>query len=240
MRKPPIKTTASFIRQAVKIHGDLYDYSKTEYKGYSTKVLIICKIHGEFFQNPGNHIYRKSRCFKCGREATTEAKRNGAKIAREKKFKNIVQPEEHKIIPLSAGKSALVDNDDFDRLKDITWCFGPAYAYNPTIGVMHRFIMNCPSDMFIDHINHDTLDNRKSNLRICTMSENNRHIRPKNGGTSKYKGVHWCNRINKWISKISINGKTICIGRYENEIVAAKAYDKIAIELFKEFAILNF
>ena len=62
---PKKKTTEEFIQDAIKVHGDKYDYSKVEYKNSSSKVIIICKEHGEFKQNAGNHIHNKSDCSKC-------------------------------------------------------------------------------------------------------------------------------------------------------------------------------
>src|SRR5690606_4820994 len=91
----------------------------------------------------------------------------------------------------------------------------------------------------LDHINHNTLDNRKSNLRPCKNKENIMNMRSR-GGTSNFKGVYLDKRNNKWISRIQINYKSIYIGSYNNEIEAAKAYDEAAKKYFKKFAYLNF
>lgn len=60
-----MKSTERFIKDAIKIHENEYDYSKSKYKGSSNKIKIICSIHGSFFQTPGNHLYRKRGCPKC-------------------------------------------------------------------------------------------------------------------------------------------------------------------------------
>lgn len=93
----------------------------------------------------------------------------------------------------------------------------------------------------IDHINHNILDNRKCNLRACSHSKNmmNQQTQIKNK-TSIYKGVRFYKRTNKWVSQIKINQKYNHIGFFTSEIEAAKAYDNKAIELFGEFANLNF
>lgn len=110
--------------------------------------------------------------------------------------------------------------------------------------LMHREIMGLDksSPMKVDHINHDTLDNRRENLRICTSSNNamNR-IKPMGRKySSKYKGVH--KKHNKWTACVRLkeNRKLICLGYFLTEEDAAIAYDAKAKELFGEFAYLNF
>jgi hypothetical protein len=105
---------------------------------------------------------------------------------------------------------------------------------------MHRMVVNAPKGLFVDHINHNGLDNRKANLRICTNLQNLRNKRPKTGCTSEYKGVHWCKGRNKFRANIYLNKKAIHLGYFHDEIAAAKAYDEKARELFGEFAYLNF
>ena len=83
-----------------------------------------------------------------------------------------------KYIPLTQGKQAIVDDEDFERVNQWKWCFHKgnneknAYAFRFNSIRMHRFILNVPKGLHVDHINGDTLDNRKSNLRMCTNSEN--------------------------------------------------------------------
>jgi hypothetical protein len=100
--------------------------------------------------------------------------------------------------------------------------------------------MQAPKGLVVDHIDHDGLNNRKSNLRIATAAENRRHCRKVKGGSSKYKGVYRHKGANKWSAKIGINGRCIFLGYFDNEIEAAKAYDKAAKEHHKEFAVFNF
>lgn len=167
-----------------------------------------------------------------------------------------------KQIPLTKGKFALVDDEDFEFLSQWKWHFNNRYAcrciYTYADGVerkqknrkqirifMHREIMNPPSDKEIDHINRCGLDNRKSNLRICTREQNARNSLPSSyAGKDKesiYKGVYLRkDRNKKWVSYImGKNKKTIYIGGFYSEIEAAIAYNAKAKQLFGEFALLN-
>ena len=162
-----------------------------------------------------------------------------------------------KLIPLSQNKFAIVDAEDYDRLNNYKWCLTRTphtnYAMRRTKGkrvngkrvkrkviMMHRFIMNAPRHLVVDHINHNGLDNRKANLRLCTRAENNRNRRLLLNKSSKYKGVSWDKQRKLFIACIRCNGKYYNLGRFKSEIKAAKAYDKKAVELFREFAFLNF
>ncbi len=101
--------------------------------------------------------------------------------------------------------------------------------------------MNDPKSKFIDHINHNGLDNRKANLRAVSMTQNNWNRRKQRGEfTSRYKGVHFDKESGKWGSSIKCKGKQIIIDWFDDEVSAAKAYDKKAKELFGEYAYLNF
>ena len=165
-----------------------------------------------------------------------------------KKRTKIIQPKDEKIrfIPLTQGKVAIVDAEDYEWLSKNKWhaanTGGKFYACRSikqrTIS-MHRVIMGEPKGMVVDHIDGNSLNNRRCNLRSCTTAQNICNQRPK-GGTSKYKGVCFQKRENKWKAKIRFNGKGIHIGNFDEEIDAAKAYDKKANELFGEFAYLNF
>lgn len=229
-------SSEEFINKAIKIHGLKYDYSNVVYVMCEDKVEIICPKHGEYYQAPSSHL-SGSGCPECGVLKRSEGKRN---FHLSKRNWNFEQPEEYKLIPLTKGKFAKVDNEDFDRLKDINWQFTKqGYAVNDKLGLMHRYIMNAPDNLDVDHIYHDKLDNRKSQLRLAKHSQNMSNSKHRKG-TSKYKGVHWDNTKNKWVAGIMLNYKRIYIGYFTDEEEAAKAYDKKALELFGEFAYLNF
>jgi len=105
---------------------------------------------------------------------------------------------------------------------------------------MHRFIINVPKGKCVDHINNNKLDNRKSNLRICTDAENSRNKGKQRlkHSTSKFKGVSY-KTGHGWYPVLWINNKAISRGHYDTEIEAAFVYNQLAIEYHGEFAKLN-
>jgi hypothetical protein len=135
-----------------------------------------------------------------------------------------------KQIPLTQGKFALVDDEDYEWLMTWKWCTANcrnlvyARAYdNYGMFSMHRLLMLYPpSPYHIDHINHNGLDNRRVNLRVVT-SRQNQHNRQYQG-SSKYPGVYWNKRDLAWYSHIRINGKLRHIGVFQSELNAGLAY----------------
>jgi hypothetical protein len=150
-----------------------------------------------------------------------------------------------KTIPLTNGGFTLVDDEDFDSLSRFKWRQDRGYVWRfSTVAegmrkrrvVMHRVITNAPDGMLVDHANRDKLDNRKANLRVCTETENhhNQHRDPSKK-KSAYKGVS-PNRGATWRARITVNKTLIHLGTFVNQVDAAKAYDKAAIEFFGEYA----
>lgn len=103
---------------------------------------------------------------------------------------------------------------------------------------LHRLLMNFP-ECRIDHKDHDTLNNRRCNLRPSTVSQNGGNSISRTG-SSRFKGVFWDKKSNKWQAKIQIDRQGIYLGLFKDEIQAAKTYDWVAEILFGEFALLNF
>lgn len=148
-----------------------------------------------------------------------------------------------KKIPLFNSKLfALVDDNDFKRVSKYRWGLhsnGYVRAYKGRNCIyLHRFIMKAKSGQTIDHINRNKRDCQKKNLRFCTQSQNNAN-KPGPGGTSKYKGVNWDASRGKYLARIGLNGKGKNLGRFDNEVDAAKAYNEAALKYFGEFALLN-
>jgi len=150
-----------------------------------------------------------------------------------------------KKIPLTQGKFALVDDEDFEYLSQWKWCANKSHntfyvitnIYKNgkwTIDMMHRLLLDGKQ---IDHKDGNGLNNQKKNLRACTHQQNQANRRPTKG-TSKYKGV--CCRNKKWQSYIRIDGKRIHLGYFDSEIDAAMSYDRAALQYFGDFARTNF
>jgi hypothetical protein len=92
----------------------------------------------------------------------------------------------------------------------------------------------------VDHKDHDGLNNQKDNLRVCTKDENKRNIRSQKGSTSKYLGVSYDKEKAKWKTQVTIGGVKIFNKRFDTEIEAAEAYDKVCKDNNSEFSNLNF
>ena len=160
-----------------------------------------------------------------------------------------------KQIPLTKGKFAIIDAEDFKRVNQYKWfavknhncwyAIRTVYYPNGTRyrQLMHRFILGFTKKgegPEIDHENHNGLDNKKNNLRTIKSAENQRNMRKIKSHSSIYKGVHWSKWANKWAAQIMYCYKSYWLGYFDNEIEAAQAYDIKAIELFGDFACLNF
>jgi len=158
-------------------------------------------------------------------------------------------------LKLTDGQETLIDVEDLPKVVFKTWRGTRIVKRNPSpyaarserdnnrnVGVlMHRLLLDAETGLEVDHINGLTLDNRRSNLRICTGQQNVWN-KPKFSGafSSKFKGVVWDKECDKWRARIRFNDKLISLGRHVDEEDAARAYDKKALELFGPFAKLNF
>ncbi len=157
-----------------------------------------------------------------------------------------------KKISLSKGFVTIVDEEDYEWLNQWKWSFSKAgYSFRShylgKIGgkyrakgiLMHRIILKTPDNMYSDHINGDKLDNRRCNLRICDQSFNMKNMNRHKDNSSKYKGVCWSKKEEKWKARICTDYNTINLGTFDNEHEAAQAYNEAAIKYHKEFARLN-
>lgn len=158
-----------------------------------------------------------------------------------------------KYIKLTQGKYAIVDDCDYPELSQYKWYAhkqrNTYYAYRgeslngkKVVVAMHRQILGLSyrDGKETDHKNHNGLDNKRSNIRICTRFQNSLNQLANKNTTSKYKGESWAKKHKKWYAHIKINQKSYHIGNFDNEIDAAKAYDIKAKELFGDFAYTNF
>lgn len=151
-----------------------------------------------------------------------------------------------KEIPLTRGKVALVDDDDFEELSKYKWhcmkyrdkLYARRCVGRNTKIYMHRQIAGDPEGLVVDHSNGNGLDNRKSNLRNCTQQENLCNRPGRIDGTSLFKGV--TKEGNRWVAKITAQSITKTIGAFTEEIDAALAYDREALNLHGAYAQTNF
>jgi hypothetical protein len=153
------------------------------------------------------------------------------------------QGESVKTIPLGDGYCAYVDAADYEWLSQWKWRFQGGYAVRWTkngIVYMHREIMKPPPGMVVDHKSRNKLDNTRENLRNATRRENQRNTGKRHGTSSRFKGVGYCKARDKYQAHIQCKGRLHCLGFFIEETDAARAYDRAAVELFGEFARLNF
>lgn len=187
--------------------------------------VITCPIcSGEFTPIRKNSVYCSLACFNKNR---IQKVRSGVK---EPKAVPLAR-----WIPLTQGKFTLVDESDYDDVSRFNWCAVKVksghgiryYAKRTDVDIyLHVYLLNPPSGMEVDHMD-DSLDNRRSNLRIVNRSRNQMN-RYSNGGTSKYKGISKHTLSKKWAVCITASGRSFHLGYFEDEIEAAKAYDKAA------------
>lgn len=165
-------------------------------------------------------------------------------------------------LEIAKNASVLIDESDYERVSRFRWNRYKKYAYRaPRNGkneggkdrrkilLMHRYIVGlndekgnkiCTCNYHVDHINHDTLDNRRSNLRICFDWQNNKNVlKTKKNATSTYLGVSWCKGRKRWLAQISHENKTRNLGRFNTEKEAAEKYNEVAQLLHGEYANLN-
>lgn len=147
-----------------------------------------------------------------------------------------------KTIPLTKGKFATVDAEDYENLSQHKWHWadngGGGYAVRCAMRKsmrMHRVITNCPRDMVVDHINGDGLDNRKGNLRVCTNTQNIQSRLTFKNNSSGQKGVCYRKDSRKWRARLGVRGKYITLGNFETFEEAKRCYITRAKEEYGEF-----
>lgn len=160
-----------------------------------------------------------------------------------------------KSIPLTKNLTAIVDDDDYEWLMRYKWTANeksPGRYYAIRFGKasegdlarrnlpMHRQILNAKSGQVVDHINGNTLDNRRNNLRLATTSQNNMNRGRQRNNTSGYMGVSWHAPSKKYQCYIKVNRKHIPLGYFHDARMAAITYDLAAKQYRGEFAKTNF
>jgi hypothetical protein len=163
----------------------------------------------------------------------------------------VVQPQDQSIrlIPLTQGQNAIVDAEDFEWLDQWNWCaawmphtrsfYAVRVEPDKSVTYMARKILECAPGQEVDHANHDTLDNRRQNLRKATHAQNVCNRKPQKN-SSGYVGVSWESAQRKWRAGIKHAGVSMNLGNFDSAEEAARVRDEAAKRLHGEFAVLNF
>ncbi len=147
-------------------------------------------------------------------------------------------------ISLTRGLVAIVDDEDFAALAEHKWCahnsgfkfYAARRVVNGPYVLMHRFILDAPAGIHVDHISGNGLDNRRGNLRLATNAQNVRNSALSKSNTSGYKGVHWHRGGRRWLAQITADGRNKYLGLFDSPVEAHAAYCAAAKELHGEFA----
>ena len=191
----------------------------------------LCKCDCGNFHLVNTYSLKNGLCKSCGCLAKTGCK----------KYNRYDLSGEYGIGYFENGDYFIFDKEDYDKIKDCWWTKtkdGYAYYFAKKITV-HRLVTNCPKGLEVDHINHDTLDNRKSNLRICTHQQNmmNQNIRRRN--KELIKGVYYDAKQKRYIASIMTNGRKHYLGSFIDKDDAIAVRTEAEKQLFGEFADIN-
>lgn len=158
------------------------------------------------------------------------------------------ETKNYREVVISQNRIALVSEEDYPAIAAVPWFYALGYARRnaprqhytrgPQIQ-MHRVIIGAKEGEEVDHINGNTLDNRRENLRICTHAENVRNRIKRTHTSSIYKGVHRRSDTGKWRAAIAVDARTVHLGTYTTEVEAAMAYNTAALHYHGRFARLN-
>jgi len=145
-----------------------------------------------------------------------------------------------KIFLSNCNKFTLIDKEDYEKVKDYTWSLNNLFYVRArdkdrNIITLHRLIMGFPKNMLVDHRDHNTLNNKKQNLRICTQQQNLMNSKIPINNSSGHKGVSWCERLKRWRAYIKLDKKQIYLGSYNDKQDAIKAREEAEIKYFGEY-----
>ncbi|MBW2965699.1 HNH endonuclease [Candidatus Woesearchaeota archaeon] len=183
----------------------------------------------------------------CSEECSKEYNKT-KRVYKKRINRKILTKDDHALIPLNQNKFAIIDIDDIDKVKNYTWnIVGNDYVRTAKsikgkriTMLLHRYIMGLKKgdNVDIDHINRNSLDCRKANMRLCNKGENRRNSIGKKDSTSEYKGLSKVELSNETKWAVQING--FYVGRYKDEKEAAIAADILSRHFYQDFAYLNF
>lgn len=137
------------------------------------------------------------------------------------------------------GFEVTIDDEDYEQFRRYNWSISGKephkYLYCSRLGPFHRHILGNPEGMVVDHVDGNTFNNSRSNLRICTRKENVRAAKKRYDNTSGFRGVHSEKHSKNWRAVIKVNYKKIHLGMFPNRELAAEAYSQAAKKYFGEF-----
>ena len=212
------------------------DYISTNGKHYS-RWLCDCDC--------GNKTIVYDKKLKNGHTKSCGCFQQEIRIECHKKYNTYDLTGEYGIGYTSKGEKFYFDLEDYDLIKDYYWYITPnnyvCSVTNKKLVKMHRIVTNCPDNLIPDHIHgYDSRnDNRKSNLRIATSSQNSMNRKLQSNNSSGERGVYLNKNTNKWYAQITLNNKTINLGSYENFNDAVKTRQEAEEEYFGEYSYFN-
>lgn len=151
-----------------------------------------------------------------------------------------------KQIPLTKGMVSVVDDEDFEFLSQWKWCaihgkrdkwYAGRGSTNSTV-LMHRVILNPGYGLEVDHIDGNSLNNRRENIRLVPHSDNCKNRRASSNNTSGFNGVY--KHPYGWVSTIGVNNQSVYLGLFKEKWLAARVFDKAALHFRGKLAVLNF
>lgn len=167
---------------------------------------VVCSNCGKVFKKLKNNIAKNQKLFFCSRECNFNYKslHNEYVIMNNGEYAKII------IYSINKKEEVLIDVEDIEKCKKYIWCIKTLnYVRNKQVGLLHRFIVDCPKDKVVDHINNNPLDNRKNNLRICTILQNNHNKKNKKEDVGVYQVAN-----GKYIVRLFYKGKIINLGTF--------------------------
>ncbi len=233
----------SFNRTKAKAERSKHKYCSKEcsVKAHNQKVEKICVVCGKkYLVKPHAKNITKTCSKKCR-----------GKLRRTIKTNQIIIKDTYAEIIIKSKKFgtkiAIIDKEDIEKINKYTWYLqwdkkiDTPYVvtkYREYINSskrtslkLHRVITNCPENLVVDHINHNTLDNRKENLKICTQFEN---MKNNKSNTSGHVGVYWHNQRNKWCARIKVGKKNLHLGLFININDAIQAREEAELKYYKQ------
>lgn len=231
--------------------------SKNDLTGQKLGKLTVIKQAEDYIKPDGVHIARWLCKCDCGNDAIVRNDLIGKRtkscgclqkiIARKTMYNNMKKYNtydltgEYGIGYTSKGEEFWFDLEDYEKIKDYCWWINDnGYLITGKSLRMHRLIMNVSNkNIFVDHISHNTKDNRKSNLRITTNSQNNMNSKLPNNNTSGVVGVSWNKLYSKWEAYIAVNNKKIYLGLFDRFEDAVKTRKEAEEKYFGEYSYDN-